>query len=229
MKGRSFRMTLLRRLDWIYWLKSINRSRLTALSISCYAGRVFDKAIRASPILSARADRVSGQQRCDVLDVFLGDLVDLELGQQQVRCLGGRTRAIQASLELDCVRHPQRVQEHVDLGCGLGATLRSFARRLPHARLLGITRVPWQVARANALNDAAGFGERVRVIEGDYEDTLLPIGSYDGACALESAALKPYLGPLDPRASPVSSPRMASSGRSEWIPSLIRASANILV
>jgi DNA-binding transcriptional regulator GbsR (MarR family) len=33
----------------------------------------------------------------------------------------------------------------LDLGCGLGATLRSIARRLPHARLLGPTRVPWQV------------------------------------------------------------------------------------
>ena len=36
----------------------------------------------------------------------------------------------------------------IDLGCGLGATLRSFARRLPRAQLLGLTRVPWQVERA---------------------------------------------------------------------------------
>jgi cyclopropane fatty-acyl-phospholipid synthase-like methyltransferase len=75
----------------------------------------------------------------------------------------------------------------LDLGCGLGATLRSFARRLPHARLLGLTRVPWQVRHAQALNDAAGCGERVRVIEGDYEDTMMPAGSYDGAYALESS------------------------------------------
>src|SRR5580692_5005128 len=40
----------------------------------------------------------------------------------------------------------------LDLGCGLGATLRSFARRLPHARLLGLTKVPWQVEQARALN-----------------------------------------------------------------------------
>jgi cyclopropane fatty-acyl-phospholipid synthase-like methyltransferase len=75
----------------------------------------------------------------------------------------------------------------LDLGCGLGATLRSFARRLPHARLLGLTRVPWQVEQARALNDAAGYGERVRVIEGDYENTILSCGSYDGAYALESS------------------------------------------
>jgi len=75
----------------------------------------------------------------------------------------------------------------LDLGCGLGATLRSFARHLPHAQLLGVTRVPWQVERARALNDAAGCGERVCVIEGDYQDTLLPRSSYDGVYALESS------------------------------------------
>ena len=75
----------------------------------------------------------------------------------------------------------------LDLGCGLGATLRSFARRLPHASLLGLTRVPWQVEHARALNDAAGCGDRVRVIQGDYQDTILPGSIYDGVYALESS------------------------------------------
>jgi len=88
-----------------------------------------------------------------------------------------------ARLHLGDIAEPRLL----DLGCGLGATLRSFARRLPHARLLGLTRVPWQVEHAHALNDAAGCGERVRVIEGDYEDTILPRSSYDGAYALESS------------------------------------------
>ena len=88
-----------------------------------------------------------------------------------------------ARLNLNDIAEPRLL----DLGCGLGATLRSFARRLPHARLLGLTRVPWQVEHAHALNDAAGCGERVRVIEGDYEDTILPRSSYDGAYALESS------------------------------------------
>jgi cyclopropane fatty-acyl-phospholipid synthase-like methyltransferase len=88
-----------------------------------------------------------------------------------------------ARLHLDDVVGPRLL----DLGCGLGASLRSFARRLPCARLLGVTRVPWQVEHARALNAAAGCGERVHVIEGDYEDTLLPRESYDGAYALESS------------------------------------------
>jgi MPBQ/MSBQ methyltransferase len=88
-----------------------------------------------------------------------------------------------ARLHLDDILEPRLL----DLGCGLGATLRSFARRLPHARLLGLTRVPWQVEHAHALNDAAGCGERVRVIEGDYQDTILPRSSCDGAYALESS------------------------------------------
>jgi len=86
-------------------------------------------------------------------------------------------------LHLDGIPAPRLL----DLGCGLGATLRSFARRLPRARLLGLTRVPWQVEHARALNRAAGCGEHVRVIEGDYEDTILPRAGYDGVYALESS------------------------------------------
>lgn len=89
-----------------------------------------------------------------------------------------------ARLELDGIAAPQLL----DLGCGLGATLRSFARRLPNARLLGITKVPWQVEHARALNKAAASGERVCVVEGDYEDTSsLPRSAYDGVYALESS------------------------------------------
>lgn len=88
-----------------------------------------------------------------------------------------------ARLDLHGIAEP----ELLDLGCGLGATLRSFARRLPRAKLLGVTRVPWQVEHARDLNAAAGCGERVRVIEGDYQDTNLRRSSYDGVYALESS------------------------------------------
>ena len=89
-----------------------------------------------------------------------------------------------ARLGLDGIAEPQVL----DLGCGLGATLRSIARRLPGAKLFGITCVPWQVKRARALNKAVGCSERVSVIEGDYEDSRsLPYGAFDGVYALESS------------------------------------------
>jgi cyclopropane fatty-acyl-phospholipid synthase-like methyltransferase len=88
-----------------------------------------------------------------------------------------------ARLFLDGIAEPNLL----DLGCGLGATLRSFARRLPRARLLGLTRVPWQVEQAQALNAAAGCGERVRVVKGDYEHTDLQAAGYHGVYALESS------------------------------------------
>ena len=89
-----------------------------------------------------------------------------------------------ARLDLDSMVDPQLL----DLGCGLGATLRSFARRLPNSKLWGITRVPWQVEQARALNEAAGYGDRICIVEGDYEDIpLLPRSGYDGVYALESS------------------------------------------
>ena len=86
-------------------------------------------------------------------------------------------------LQVEDVSEPKLL----DLGCGLGATLRSISRSRPDARLTGLTRVPWQVDRGRELNDAAGCSEAVSVIEGDYEATGLPDASCDGVYALESS------------------------------------------
>lgn len=76
----------------------------------------------------------------------------------------------------------------LDMGCGLAATLRSFARRLPRAELMGITPVGWQIERGAELNAAsAGGGERIRLMQGRYEAVPLASGSLDGAYALESS------------------------------------------
>lgn len=88
-----------------------------------------------------------------------------------------------ARLRLERIAEPQLL----DLGCGLGATLRSFAQRIPRSKLVGVTRVPWQVEHASALNAAAGYLDRISVIEADYEDSALPSSSYDGVYALESS------------------------------------------
>lgn len=82
---------------------------------------------------------------------------------------------------------PATSSQILDLGCGLGATLRSIAQQRPAARLTGITRVPWQVERARSRNRASADGARIRVMEADYEATPLPSASFDAAYALESA------------------------------------------
>ncbi len=85
-------------------------------------------------------------------------------------------------LDVDTVDAPRLL----DLGCGLGATMRSITRHRPDARVTGITRVPWQVEKATELNTAAGC-ENLRVLEGDYQDTVLPRAQYHGVYALESS------------------------------------------
>lgn len=75
----------------------------------------------------------------------------------------------------------------LDMGCGVGATLRSFARRLPHAELTGITLVPWQIERGSELNLATEDASRIHMVLGDYEHTAFPSGSFAAAYALESS------------------------------------------
>lgn len=99
------------------------------------------------------------------------------------RMLEQMNREVLAALHVGHLAAPRIL----DLGCGLGATLRSFARQLPQARLVGITRVPWQVEQANLRNTAAGVSGRVTVLQGDYQDTILPRRSYDAVYALESS------------------------------------------
>jgi SAM-dependent methyltransferase len=82
---------------------------------------------------------------------------------------------------------PKTESRIVDLGCGLGATLRSLARRLPLASLTGVTRVPWQVEQARERNAATLQGDRIKIAQMDYEATPLPSASFDAAYAVESA------------------------------------------
>jgi SAM-dependent methyltransferase len=82
---------------------------------------------------------------------------------------------------------PDRDDLIVDLGCGVGATVRYAAARFPRKRLLGVTIVPWQVEYGSAWNRRLGFGERARLVLADYVRTGLPAASADGALAIESA------------------------------------------
>ena len=82
---------------------------------------------------------------------------------------------------------PRQPAHVLDMGCGVGATLRSLARQLPAARLEGITLVPWQVEHGTTLNQACPDGARIRLSLGDYEHTGFAAESFDAAYALESS------------------------------------------
>jgi MPBQ/MSBQ methyltransferase len=75
----------------------------------------------------------------------------------------------------------------VDLGCGVGATVRFAASLFPKAQILGLTVVPWQVEKGNAWNRHLGLHERARLQLADYTCTDLAPASVDGAVAIESA------------------------------------------
>lgn len=105
--------------------------------------------------------------------------------------------------------NPQVPASVVDLGCGLGATLRSFARWRPLLRLTGVTLVPWQVEQARALNHAFNLGDRIHVQLEDYESTTIAAASFDAAYALESSC---HAHSADKRAFLREAHRMLKSG-----------------
>jgi SAM-dependent methyltransferase len=75
----------------------------------------------------------------------------------------------------------------LDMGCGLSATLRSFARRLPEADLNGITLVPWQLEQGRHLNTACPEGRHITLTLGDYQHTPYPSATFAAVCAIESS------------------------------------------
>jgi len=77
---------------------------------------------------------------------------------------------------------PPRV---VDLGCGVGGSLRYLADRLP-IRGTGITLSPVQAQRAARLVREAGLSDRIACIEGDFCDLPPDLAPADLAYAIES-------------------------------------------
>lgn len=75
----------------------------------------------------------------------------------------------------------------LDMGCGLGATLRSIARQLHEARLYGITLVPWQLEQGRLLNQASTTTESISVTLGDYQHSPYASESFDAVYAIESS------------------------------------------
>jgi len=75
----------------------------------------------------------------------------------------------------------------LDMGCGLGATLRNLARQLPAARLHGITLVPWQLQQGRLLNRSIPNSVPITLTLGDYQRTQYASASFDAVYAIESS------------------------------------------
>jgi ubiquinone/menaquinone biosynthesis C-methylase UbiE len=75
----------------------------------------------------------------------------------------------------------------LDMGCGLGTTLRSIARCLPSADLHGITLVPSQLEQGRLLNRSSRRSTNITLNLGDYEHTTYPSESFDAIYAIESS------------------------------------------
>lgn len=75
----------------------------------------------------------------------------------------------------------------LDMGCGLGATLRTLARKLPGAELHGITLVPWQLEQGCRLNQSTSQTSHIHLALADYENSGFPSESYDAVYAVESS------------------------------------------
>ena len=73
-----------------------------------------------------------------------------------------------------------------DLGCGLAAPCRSFAKKFPDKKVIGVTLVPWQVEKGNELNLAAGCKSAIEIIQCDYTHLPFADNSADAIYALES-------------------------------------------
>jgi SAM-dependent methyltransferase len=82
---------------------------------------------------------------------------------------------------------PPEANRHtvVDLGCGVGASLRYLAERLP-IRGTGITVSPVQAQLATTLIRDAGLSDCVVCLEGDYCELPAGLGPVDLAYAIES-------------------------------------------
>ncbi len=71
----------------------------------------------------------------------------------------------------------------VDLGCGLGASMRHLSALNPKLNIEGITLVPWQIKMGQNMTSSKKVGFHL----GDFTQTLFGDECFDGAYAIESA------------------------------------------
>jgi ubiquinone/menaquinone biosynthesis C-methylase UbiE len=73
----------------------------------------------------------------------------------------------------------------VDIGCGLGATLRFGAQAYPFTRFTGFTITPWQIEQSNKMIRKLNI-DNAKVKYGDYSDIPLRKNSVDAVYGIES-------------------------------------------
>lgn len=76
----------------------------------------------------------------------------------------------------------------VDMGCGLGATMRYAVSAHPKLQCKGVTLVPWQKQQADQLNAMTMTDEthQIKILIEDYTNTSIPSNSVDHVIAIES-------------------------------------------
>ncbi|PTX60920.1 cyclopropane fatty-acyl-phospholipid synthase-like methyltransferase [Kordia periserrulae] len=70
----------------------------------------------------------------------------------------------------------------VDLGCGMGASIRHGIENHPKLAITGLTISSFQVEKGNELLNS----ERATILNRDYRNTFLKENTFDGAMAIES-------------------------------------------
>ena len=74
----------------------------------------------------------------------------------------------------------------MDFGCGMGASLRTLAKKHPHCFFQGINVVDTQIKRAKKENLTLGLQNRIQIIKADYHRVPLPDKIMNGTFAIES-------------------------------------------
>ncbi|MGH1486881.1 MAG: SAM-dependent methyltransferase [Cellvibrionaceae bacterium] len=75
----------------------------------------------------------------------------------------------------------------IDLGCGVGATARYFAKQYSLSSVYGITIVPWQIEQAESMTQMADLSSRIHYQLEDYTQTTYADNTFSGAYAIESS------------------------------------------
>lgn len=76
----------------------------------------------------------------------------------------------------------------LDMGCGLGATVRYALGKYPIGKITGISIVPWQIEQAKKLMQDNHHSYRASFEIEDFEKTRYADETFDGVYAIESAS-----------------------------------------